>query len=91
MIEKARRLLDYFSQVNYGGEYIKTSCSVGIAFARGRSKSFARLYSEADDALYTAKKSGKGSFHIYNDDKIHKANTLRELLDAKNAPGLLKL
>lgn len=69
LIEKARRLLDYFSQVNYGGEYIKTSCSVGIAFARGRSKSFARLYSEADDALYTAKKSGKGSFHIYNEDK----------------------
>lgn len=71
LLERVRRLLDYFSQVNYGGEYIKTSCSVGITFARGRSKRFARLYSEADDALYTSKKSGKGSFCVYNDDGVN--------------------
>ena len=44
---------------------LSISASIGIARAPIDGTTFAELYPKADAALYEVKRSGKGSFHIY--------------------------
>lgn len=46
----------------FEGREIPLSCSIGIAFAPDDGKSFQELYKSADEALYIAKKTGRGRF-----------------------------
>lgn len=41
------------------------SCSIGICIAEGRNVSFDEMYSMADTALYSVKRSGKGGYAFY--------------------------
>ena len=47
---------------------IVISVSIGVSFAPRDGNEFSKLYEKADDALYSAKKSGKGNYRICSDD-----------------------
>jgi diguanylate cyclase (GGDEF)-like protein len=47
------------------GNVVPSSCSVGVAIAPRHGNSYQQLFKNADKAQYTAKKSGKNKYVIY--------------------------
>ncbi|MGK5682193.1 diguanylate cyclase [Actinoplanes sp. URMC 104] len=47
-----------------GGEQVRVQASVGVAVAGGDERDASALLKKADDAMYAAKGSGKGSFRV---------------------------
>jgi GGDEF domain-containing protein len=60
---------------------VRFSVSIGIAVDRGTEADFARMYREADEALYQARKEGKSSIGLFTPSGV--------LDEAKDAPTFL--
>ena len=54
------QLIQALSDIQWAGERLKISCSVGIIRACRPGVPYERLYEQADQALYEAKRQGKG-------------------------------
>ncbi len=52
------------------GEAVKIGASVGVAFSPRHGRSAEELYKRADQALYDAKRAGKGIWRFYQDAKL---------------------
>lgn len=65
LIEKVEQFLYGISLIRIGDGTVRISCSMGIAAAVGSGMTYEMLYENADAALYTAKKSRKGSYDIF--------------------------
>lgn len=57
---RGEKFIRLFSEVNWQGESIRVSCSAGMILAGGGTLSYEEIYKKADEALYEAKRSGKG-------------------------------
>ncbi|MBB2943347.1 diguanylate cyclase (GGDEF)-like protein [Actinoplanes lutulentus] len=63
----AQRLLRHIAEpIPIGDATARVSASIGISLATGKGHDLRTLLREADDALYTAKASGKNTFHRYD-------------------------
>lgn len=67
LLNQVERYLQRVSQILWKGKPLGASCSVGISFSAAGAE-YARLYYEADDAMYTAKQKGKSGYHVYAAD-----------------------
>jgi len=71
---------------------IAVSCSVGVAMVPEHGNSWMDLYHKADQALYQAKRAGKGCFVIYSDSTSQTAQNLissiNETIDSNEQPGI---
>jgi len=60
--EKCRRILSDIATLCLADGAVPFTCSLGAVLSRGRERSFESLYQAADEALYEAKRTGKGRF-----------------------------
>ena len=91
----AERLADALAEpINLDGESIHISASIGVALAEPDSTPEA-LLADADSAMYTAKRTGRGRFEIFGEGMRSRASTrLRlenQLRHALENPGELEL
>ena len=63
--EYAGRILPRVKEIEWNGNKLNISMSIGIASARRGESSFGDLYTAADEALYMAKRQGKGRFAFF--------------------------
>lgn len=49
------------------GKAVHISCSIGIAYYSAEADDYAKLFAQADQALYQAKEDGKNCFRVYGD------------------------
>lgn len=68
--ERLRKAVETGS-TKYGDDNIKTTISLGIAEFNEFQNKYEKLISQADAALYYAKKNGRNQSSIYNCEKIH--------------------
>ena len=67
--QKAEQALLAFRNIQAGEKRrLTVSCSMGIAIAQGQSIPLETLYSNADWALYQAKRGGKNRYTVYESD-----------------------
>ncbi len=67
--QKAEQALSAFRNIQTGEKrHLAVSCSVGIAITQGQNIPLETLYSNADWALYQAKRGGKNRYMIYEGD-----------------------
>ena len=62
MKQYASYILPRIKEIEWSGERLNISMSIGIASVKQGEASFAELYTAADEALYMAKRQGKGRF-----------------------------
>lgn len=62
-----------------GADQKKLTCSIGIAFAPVHGTSFAELYIHADQALYSAKKTGKNCCALYQPETAEEEREEKEV------------
>ena len=63
----AQRVLDAFAEpILLGGRLIPVAVSIGSSIMRDDTQDPASLLSEADFAMYTAKRAGKGRSEVYD-------------------------
>ena len=63
LFREIERFLYQMSQIQWKGQLLGVSCSVGVSFS-GAGTDYAQLYFEADDAMYTAKQQGRGCYYV---------------------------
>ena len=69
----AQRVLDAFATpMRLGGSSVRVALSIGVCVARPDTDA-ERLLSEADFAMYTAKRGGKGRSKVYAPEAVHPA------------------
>lgn len=62
---KADLIIEAFSKIKIKSKSGLINCSIGVSFYPNDGHDFLTLYQHADEALYSAKDSGKGKFHLY--------------------------
>lgn len=63
----AQRVLDAFTEpILLGGRQIAVAVSIGVSVMRDDTRDSASLLSEADFAMYTAKRAGKGRRELFD-------------------------
>ena len=67
-ISYGQTLLKEIASLKVNGINVDIRCSIGISFSNQDTKEYQQLYSQADTALYNAKKSGKNKLCIYGED-----------------------
>ncbi len=68
--QKAEQALSAFRNIQAGEKRrLTVSCSMGIAVAQGQNVPLETLYSNADWALYQAKRGGKNRYVVYESDE----------------------
>lgn len=88
ILSKVGDIHDIFDQM-YGDKVkqLRTSCSIGIAFAPKHGTVYKELFRKADIALYQAKNSGKACSRIYDETgvtpKEDNSNNLYNKYDAR--------
>lgn len=63
-LQYAQKLVDGIRQIRWEGTDVGAGGSVGIAVSKQGEISWTRLYGEADQALYMAKRSGKNRIYL---------------------------
>lgn len=71
--EKANSLCN---KISFKKEQNLITCSIGIAVSPQHGMTFDNLYAAADQALYTAKYSGKARYFLYQGESIEEQKTL---------------
>lgn len=84
-LELANRIRNLFSDpFDCDGRYIKTTCSIGVAYISADMPNPERAMSQADIALYRAKDSGRGVIKVFDEtleaESIRRA-TIEDALD----------
>lgn len=64
LYETAIWIIESMDKIYWQGEKINTSCSMGAVYLKKEINEYTQLYYEADDAMYTAKKLGKGRIYL---------------------------
>src|SRR5574344_290854 len=63
---KAQKLCELYRTImGEGNNSVQLSCSIGVAIFPDSGTTFMQLYSNADKALYDAKKNGKNSYALF--------------------------
>lgn len=62
---KAACIIEAFSDIQIASQQGLIGCSIGAAIYPEDGEDYYSLYKHADEALYSAKDSGKGQFHLY--------------------------
>ena len=57
---RGEKLIRELSEIRWMGQKLHVGCSVGIIWVSGGHRCYEQLYQEADQALYEAKRAGKG-------------------------------
>ena len=63
--EACDQVISKMREIRWRGARVNANCSIGITYISPNTNEYAQLYYEADDAMYKAKKSGKGTFYAY--------------------------
>ena len=63
-VMKAGVFSRHLSRLSWNGEPLDACCSMGVCRLSRAGVSYGQAYKEADSALYTAKKKGRGSCHL---------------------------
>ena len=63
-------------EICWKGTCVNANCSIGATVLTEDTNEYAQLYYEADDAMYMAKKEGKGKFCIYPKTKSNHAEEI---------------
>lgn len=66
------------------------SISIGLAFSDAEDKTYASLFGKADQALYVAKKSGKGRYSLYGSD-FEEVSDTQEVLVWSSSRNVLSM
>ena len=79
--ELAHKIIDELARpYDLGGKDVTVSASVGVSLFGGDVESTSQLLSDADAALYQAKKSGRGVFRFFGDE-MNKREQARKALE----------
>lgn len=63
----AKKIIDVVNEeVTIRNKRFSISTSIGVAFYRGENMPITQLIKQADEALYTAKKAGRNTYHLFN-------------------------
>ncbi len=83
----ATRIIDAFEKpIRAGGRGVHLSVSVGVDSGHRPDRNAAALIRNADFAMYSAKRAGKGQFHVYQDGERQIADDEARLrLDLRDA------
>ncbi len=85
----ADRIIDAFSESRDSvDQRMSTSASLGIAFADDADSTFETLFRNADTALYEVKRSGRGTYQIFDEQLDRKLRREEEL--RSGLPSALK-
>ena len=63
--EACDQVISKMQEIRWRGARVNANCSIGITNISQNTNEYAQLYYEADDAMYKAKKLGKGTFYAY--------------------------
>lgn len=64
----ARKVIEQIgTPISHAGQRLQTGCSIGIALHPGSVDTPDELIKQADQAMYAAKQSGRGTFHYYDE------------------------
>lgn len=66
LYDKCGAVIEKLGEIYWRGKHVNASCSIGAVVSRDNIKEYAQLYYDADDAMYMAKRSGKGKVYIYD-------------------------
>ena len=55
-------------QIEVANQTVNVSCSMGMAYYKGKTDVFDTLYEQADVALYQAKNAGKNSVVVFSEN-----------------------
>ncbi len=71
MLNKARAVQERVQRTSLAQAGVQVSCSMGIVLAKDRDTTFEELLRQSDDALYEAKRAGKGQciINMYRTDE----------------------
>ncbi len=77
----ARKIHDALMMIDFSfeGRKYKISCSIGIAIYPEHGITVQELLSNADLAMYQAKESGRGQYHIFSPDKDYQARLTKRM------------
>lgn len=64
-----QKLVDTIHKLQWKGQEIDISCSIGIALSRSCDDDYNKLYQQADQALYKSKRQGKGNSSYYDEQE----------------------
>lgn len=73
-----RETMRDFYFVNDGRSFT-VCCSIGIAMITARSRDAQEVVSQADDACFEAKATGRNRFYVHEADHHHKQRTLKDI------------
>lgn len=62
-------IIKKMQEICWKGTRVNVNCSIGATILTEDVNEYAQLYYEADDAMYMAKKAGKGKFYIHHKTK----------------------
>ena len=62
------RIEKLFKLLSCSKDNCKISVSMGIAVSRGQKELYEKLFHQADQALYAAKRAGRGAYRLYNEN-----------------------
>lgn len=85
--QKAENFLKLLKYEPDAAQPIHVSVSIGMAITQPRSYTYRELFKQADEALYRAKRNGKGQYAEYGLEKEpddHRSTALTALLFSKN-------
>lgn len=65
LCEACDMVIKEIQEIRWQGGCVNASCSIGVTRLTKDINEYAQLYYEADDAMYMAKRTGKGKFCVY--------------------------
>lgn len=66
LYDECDKVIKKLDGIYWRGAHVNASCSIGVAARNDNIREYAQLYYDADDAMYMAKRSGKGKVYIYD-------------------------
>ena len=66
LYEACHSIMEKMQNICWQGTCIHANCSIGATIVTEHNQTYAQLYYEADDAMYMAKKMGKGKVCVYS-------------------------
>lgn len=78
--ERAELIMKTLSEIQVESRKGLVGCSIGAAFYPSDGHDYYTLYKRADEALYSAKYSGKGQFYLYGTTANYPSKLIRSVI-----------